>query len=64
MRTGAQLEAQLTGQPAVEIYPKSETRFFYKIVVAEISFEVTADGDVRSLTLHQGGNDLIAQKTK
>ena len=62
-RKGNQLKAWLTGQPAFEIYPKSETRFFYKVVIAEISFQVVGRGKVRSLTLHQGGVDQVATRT-
>ena len=55
-------EARLSGQPAFEIYPKSEARFFYKIVIAEISFQVNEQGKVQSLTLHQGGLDQVATR--
>ncbi len=63
IRDGNQLRARLSGQPAIEIYPKSETRFFYKIVIAEISFQIDDQKRVRSLTLHQGGLDQIATRT-
>ncbi len=62
-RNGNQLKARLSGQPAIEIYAKSETRFFYKIVIAEISFQVDDHGKVQSLTLHQGGLDQVATRT-
>ncbi len=62
-RNGNQLKARLSGQPAIEIYAKSETRFFYKIVIAEISFQVDDQGKVQSLTLHQGGLDQVASRT-
>jgi hypothetical protein len=53
-REGTILKAQLTGQPAVEIYPESETAFFYKVVDAQVDF--APDGS--SLTLHQGGGSF------
>lgn len=53
-REGTALKAQLTGQPAVEIYPESETAFFYKIVDAQVDF--ASDGS--SLTLHQSGSSF------
>lgn len=37
-RTEEQLFAQATGQPTIEIYPASETRFFIKEVDAQITF--------------------------
>ncbi|MCH8964106.1 MAG: serine hydrolase [Planctomycetes bacterium] len=62
-RNGDQLKARLSGQPAIEIYAKSETRFFYKVVIAEISFQLDDQGKVQSLTLHQGGLDQVATRT-
>jgi D-alanyl-D-alanine-carboxypeptidase/D-alanyl-D-alanine-endopeptidase len=55
------LFAQLTGQDAFEIFPESETQFFYKIVDAQISFDVH-DGVVKSLILHQNGQNIPALK--
>jgi hypothetical protein len=51
---GSQLMAQVSGQPSVEIYPETETAFFYKVVDAQIDF--AADGS--SAELHQNGRDL------
>jgi hypothetical protein len=62
-RDGDQLKAQLSGQPAFDIYAKSETRFFYKVVIAEISFQIDDQEKVQSLTLHQGGLDQVAART-
>src|SRR5690606_36613371 len=55
------LFAQLTGQERFEIFPESETEFFYRIVDAQITFDVHA-GDVKSLMLHQNGQDLPGLK--
>jgi bla regulator protein BlaR1 len=57
-RTGNQLSAQLTGQPAVEIYPSSATEFFYKVVKAQLSFVLDAQGQATSLVLHQNGKNI------
>lgn len=46
---------QATGQPQFEIFPKSETRYFLKVVDAEIEFSLGADGKAESLTLFQSG---------
>jgi beta-lactamase regulating signal transducer with metallopeptidase domain len=53
-RHGESLKAQLTGQPAVDIYAESETAFFYKAVDAQVDF--ASDGS--SLVLHQGGGSF------
>ena len=51
------LFAQLTGQERFEIFPESETEFFYRIVDAQITFDVH-EGEVKSLILHQNGQNL------
>lgn len=62
-RQGAQLSAQVTGQPSVEVYASSETNFFFRVVDAQITFQVSGEeGTVPALTLHQGGQDLPAKK--
>jgi hypothetical protein len=52
------LITRLTGQRTVEIYARSNTEFFAKIVNAQISFVTDAKGHATSLVLHQGGRDL------
>jgi CubicO group peptidase (beta-lactamase class C family) len=54
-RKGSQLFAQLTGQPAFEVYPSAEREFFYKVVNAKLVFEVPASGPATAVTLHQNG---------
>ena len=61
-REGSQIFAQATGQPKFEIFPESETRFFLKVVDAEIEFVRGADGKVTGLILHQGGRDLPGKR--
>lgn len=56
------LFAQATGQGKAEIFAESGTFFFYKVVNAQISFEVDADGRASALTLHQNGRDMPAHK--
>lgn len=58
------LFAELTGQPKAEIFPSSETEFFYKVVDAEIIFEKDAEGNVTNLLLNQMGQSLPANKVK
>lgn len=59
---GDQLSEQLTGQSAHPIYPESKTRFFLKVVRAEIRFTQNAKGEVTGLVLHQGGRQISARK--
>jgi hypothetical protein len=59
---GQQLYAQLTGQARYPVFPKSETLFFYRVVAAELEFEVEADGSVNQVTLHQAGRHMPARR--
>ncbi len=61
-REGDRLFAQATGQPRFEIFPASESRFFLKVVDAEIEFLRGADGQVTGLVLHQGGRDMPGKR--
>lgn len=53
---GTKLYAELTGQPEFRLFPESESKFFYKVVDAQITFERDAEGKVVALTLHQNGD--------
>lgn len=63
-RNGSQLFAQATGQLAFEIYPESETKFFYKVVVADIQFSKDQKNEVDKLTLFQNGQQLVGKRVK
>ena len=63
-KEGEQLYVQLTGQPRIEVFPRSETEFFYKIVKADVTFNKDASGMVASLTLNQGGTKQTAMRIK
>ena len=52
------LFAQLTGQLEFEIFPESPREFFYKVVDAQLTFEVGADGRATAVVLHQAGRDI------
>jgi len=54
---GDQLFAQATGQKKFPIFPESESKFFMKVVDAEIEFHTDNKGEVDYLILHQGGRD-------
>ncbi|MFN2567169.1 MAG: serine hydrolase [Gemmatimonadaceae bacterium] len=51
------LFAQATGQPKAPIFAESETKFFYRVVNAQLSFTRDTSGAVTGLILHQGGRD-------
>jgi tetratricopeptide (TPR) repeat protein len=57
-----QIFAQATGQQNFEIYPKSETEFYYKVVEAQIKFIVNDNGETESMILFQNGREMPAKK--
>lgn len=63
-RDGNRLRAQLTGQGKIEIFPESETEFFYKIVDAQITFHKDDAGRVTHLVLHQNGAHQKAKRVE
>jgi tetratricopeptide (TPR) repeat protein len=61
-KEGSQLSGQATGQGANPIFPKSENEFYLKVVAAELVFHKNDAGQVDSLTLKQGGQEMKAKK--
>lgn len=61
-RQGDRFYVELTGQPALEVYPESDSKFFYKLVPAQLSFEAGADGRAQALVLHQNGFEQRAPR--
>ncbi|WP_213804072.1 serine hydrolase [Granulicella sp. dw_53] len=59
---GDQLFTQATGQKKFPIFPESESKFFMKVVDAEIEFHADDKGTVDYLVLHQGGHDYKEMK--
>ena len=57
-----QVYAQLSGQQEAEIYPESETDFFYTIVNATIRFSKDKAGKMNKLVLSQNGMQLEATR--
>jgi CubicO group peptidase (beta-lactamase class C family) len=57
-REGSQLFAQLTGQPRFEIFPRSPTEFFWKVVNARITFVKDETGRVVKGIHEQGGRKM------
>lgn len=60
-KEGKQLFGQATGQERFGIYPKNDTVFYLTVVEAEISFQLEK-GAVESLTLFQGGQEMLGKK--
>ena len=60
-KEGNQLKAQATGQPKVDVFPKTETEFYLKVVDAQIVFNKNKAGEVESLTLFQGGQEMLGK---
>jgi CubicO group peptidase (beta-lactamase class C family) len=56
------LLAQVSTQPKLELFAESETVFFFKTVNAQVTFVVSAQGEVTGLVFRQGGSDIPAQK--
>ncbi|MCL4708100.1 serine hydrolase [bacterium] len=63
-RDGNKLLAQLTGQPQFEIFPRSETEFFWKVVDAQITFVKNEKGEVIHGIHRQGGQTLTVPRLK
>ena len=61
-RDGERFMAQLTGQPAYEIFAETEKDFFYKVVDAQLTFETDAHGKATALVLHQNGQNPRAPR--
>lgn len=57
-----QIFTQATGQAKFEIFAETTTTFFLKVVAATIDFNKNELGEVVSLTLHQGGQDMLGKK--
>ncbi|HEX6904063.1 MAG TPA: serine hydrolase [Thermoanaerobaculia bacterium] len=62
LREGDQLFASPAGQPKLQLFPESETRFFLKEVDVQIEFHRGEDGKVTGLTLTQGGMKMEGKK--
>lgn len=59
---GNQLMAQASGQPNLPVYASSETKFFYKVVNAQIEFFKDATGNVTHLVLYQNNQEMKAPR--
>lgn len=62
-REGARLFGQATGQGRFELFAKSATEFYLKVVEARIIFTVK-DGKAESLTLYQAGQVMPGKRVE
>src|SRR5271157_2720966 len=59
---GGQLMTQATGALKVPLFAESETKFFLKVVDAQVEFFKNEKGEVTHLMLHQNGRDIKGTK--
>ncbi|MEO7797587.1 MAG: serine hydrolase [Opitutaceae bacterium] len=57
-----QLTTQLSGQPALPLFPESDRKFFLNVVDAQVEFVTDDQGRVNSLIQRQGGRTLQAPR--
>ncbi len=61
-REGDKFYTQATGQPKIEVFAESETKFFLKVVDAQLTFVKNNDGRVTHVILLQGGREQYAKR--
>lgn len=63
-KEGDKLITQATGQQKIEIFAESETKFYPKVMQAQIEFVKDDTGKISKLILNQGGRKMEAKKIK
>ena len=61
-KEGNQLKTQATGQPAFDIFPKTENEFYLKVINAQLVFNKNDADEADSVTLFQGGQEINGKK--
>jgi CubicO group peptidase (beta-lactamase class C family) len=56
------LMVELTGQSAFQVFPRSDTEWFYKVVEATITFQIDQNGRCNELELFQNGLRQLARR--
>ena len=56
------LMSQTTGQQKFQIFPESQTKFFLKVVDAQVKFIESENGSYESFILYQGGQEIHGKK--
>ena len=57
-RDNDKLYGQATGQGRFELFAESKTKFYLKVVDAQVSFVPNDNGDIEQLILHQNGQNM------
>jgi hypothetical protein len=60
---GDRLTTQLTGQPQFPIFAESDTKFFLKVVEAQVEFFTDASGTVTHAVMYQNGRERRVSRT-
>jgi len=55
---------QATGQGKFEVFAESETKFFLKVVEAQVEFVADPDGKFNRMILYQGGQKVEGKRIK
>lgn len=63
-KTGSQLKTQLTGQSEILIFATSNNAFKLQNIEAQLIFNSNDDGKIESLTLLQGGQQIVCNRMK
>ncbi|MDB5242452.1 MAG: serine hydrolase, partial [Spirosoma sp.] len=63
-REQGKLFGQATGQNRFELYAESKTKFYLKVVEAQVSFVPNEKGEVEQLILHQNGQNLTGKRLR
>ncbi len=63
-REGDRFFTQATGQSKFEIFAENETKFFLKVVDAQVEFVADPDGKVNKMILYQGGQKIEGKRIR
>ena len=61
-RDGDQLNAQISGQPKLPIYPEMPPKFRWRTINAQVTFAIENGRPATNATIHQGGGDIVATR--
>jgi len=61
-RDGNQLNAQISGQPKLPIYPETPPKFRWRTIDAQVTFAIENGRPAIGATIHQGGGDTVATR--
>lgn len=61
-RSDNRLQVKATGQQQLPVFAMSKNEFYYKAVEAQLTFNRNEVGKVESVTLHQGGREIVGKR--